>query len=266
MAVLWRFILACFLITGGIPMSIPQSADSTVVTSATPIVLEYPWFRFLSRWSLFAGLVALGQFPAFFIGVLAANQNSRLSQDFFDLVAASKNPALYRLAITFDIATWLVLGGFFITLAALLAHRAPIRSTFLAACGIGQVAGVIGAFIRLTGTSALAAQYVTAVPAQQALLRRSYLDLVLVFTAHFGAGQLLWAVALVLGAWGAWSMKEFPRWLTVLIALPGIIALAQILLQLITGADFSILFFPAFLLFIVVFFTIAVVFWRRKPI
>jgi hypothetical protein len=242
-------------------------AGSTTATSATPTVLEsHSWLRFLSRWSLFAGLVALGQFPAFFIGVLAANQNSRLSQDFFDLVAASKNPALYRLAITFDIATWLVLGGFFITLAALLAPRAPIRSTFLTACGIGQVAGMIGAFIRLAGTSAIAAQYITAVPAQQALLRRSYLDLVLVFTAHFGAGQLLWAVALVLGAWGAWSMKEFPRWLTVLIALPGIIALAQILLQLITGADFSILFFPAFLLFIVVFFTIAVVFWRRKPI
>lgn len=247
-------------------MSIPQSADSTVATSATPIVLEYPWFRFFSRWSLVAGLVILVFLPVFFVGIVSASQNSPLPSEYMELVAASKNPALYRLTITFDIATWLLLGGFFITLAALLARRAPIRSTFLAACGIGQVAGVIGAFIRLTGTSALAAQYVTAVPAQQALLRRSYLDLTRIFSAHFGAGQLLWAVAFLLGAWGAWSMKEFPRWLAVLIALPGIIALTQILLQFITGTDFSVLFFLTLPLFIVVFFTTAGVFWRRKSI
>ena len=61
-------------------------------------------------------------------------------------------------------------------------------------------------------------------------------------------------------------MREFPRWLTVLLALPGIMALTQILLQLITGADFSILFFFTLPLLIVVFFTTAGVFWRRKPI
>lgn len=248
-------------------MSISQSADSNAVTSAIPTVLEsHVWLRFLSRWSLFAGLVVLGLFLAFFIGVVSASQNSPLPSEYMELVAASRSPAMYRVAITFDVLSWLMLGGFFITLAALLARRAPIRSTFLTACGIGQVAGVIGAFTRLTGTSSIAAQYVTAVPAQQALLRRSYLDLVLVFTAHFGAGQLLWAVAFLLGAWGAWSMKEFPRWLTVLIALPGIIALAQILLQLLTGADFFVLFFLALPLFIVVFFATAGVFWRRKPI
>lgn len=248
-------------------MSIPQSAESKAATTTTPTVLEsHVWLRFLSRWSLLAGLVVLVFLPVFFVGIVSASQNSPLPPEYMELVAASRSPAMYRVAITFDVLSWLMLGGFFITLAALLARRAPIRSTFLTACGIGQVAGVIGAFIRLTGTSSIAAQYVTAVPAQQAILRRSYLDLVLVFTAHFGAGQLLWAVAFLLGAWGAWSMKEFPRWLTVLIALPGIIALAQILLQLLTGADFFVLFFLALPLFIVVFFATAGVFWRRKPI
>jgi hypothetical protein len=45
------------------------------------------------------------------------------------------------------------------------------------------------------------------------------------------------------------AKREFPRWLTVLIAPPGIIALTQILSRLIIGADLSsILFIPSFLI------------------
>src|SRR5262249_34705826 len=127
-------------------------------------------FRFLARWTLTAGLVSLALLLAFSIFVLPAAQNSPLPQDYFELVAASHSPALYRLTITLDVADWLMLGGFFVTLAAVFARRAPLRATFLAACGMGQAEGLLGAFARLKGTSLLAAQYVTAASDQQAAL------------------------------------------------------------------------------------------------
>jgi hypothetical protein len=66
--------------------------------AATPAISKQSesWFRFFSRWSLFTGLVGLGLFLAFVIGVFGPNQNSRLSQDFIELVAASKNPIASR--------------------------------------------------------------------------------------------------------------------------------------------------------------------------
>jgi len=223
------------------------------------------WFRFLSRWALLAGFVDLGLLLAFFIVVLPASQNSPLPEEYFELVAASRNPALYRLTITLDVAGWVALGGFFITLAALLIRRAPIRSAFLAACGIGMVSGFIGAYTRLNGTSELAARYLTAAPDQQAALLQSYLDLQHVVFAHFNAGTLLWGIAFVLAASVAWSMAEFPRWLTVLIALPGLVEAPKSVIQIVTGADLGFLILLEIPLLIAAFFAMAGVFWRRAP-
>jgi hypothetical protein len=223
------------------------------------------WFRFLARWTVIAGLVNLGLLLAFSIFVLPAVQNSPLPEDYVELVAASHSLALYRLTITLDLTAWLMLGGLFITLAAVLARRAPIRATFLAACGMGQVVGLLGAFARLQGTSELAAQYVTAVPDQQAALLQSYHDLQLFFTSAFGIGALLWGVALVLAASVAWSTATFPRWLSILIALPGIIELPKSLVQIVTGADLGFLILLELPLLIVAYFAVAAVFWRRAP-
>jgi hypothetical protein len=247
-------------------MSISPPVGSTVAATASQEgAATTAWLRFLSRWSLLAGLVVLGTFPAFFFGVVVASQPSPLPPAYAELVAASRNPALYRMFVTFDALTWLVLSGFFLSLAALLARHAPIRSTLLAACGTGLVVGLLGAFLRLSGTTALAAQYGSADPAQQALLRLSYLDLVWTFTAAFSVGQLLWASALVLGAWSAWSMPVFPRWLLCLMALAGTSALMQNVFQLVTSTDLGFLIIPELLVFIVVFFAVAGACWRRTP-
>ena len=221
------------------------------------------WFRFLSRWALLAAFAELGLLLAFFIVVLPAGQNSPLPEEYFELVAASRNPALYRLTITLDVAGWVALGGFFITLAALFIRRASTRSTFLAACGVGMVSGFIGAYTRLNGTSALAARYLAAAPDQQAALLQSYLDLQRVVFAHFNAGTLLWGIAFVLAASVAWSMAEFPRWLTVLIALPGLVEAPKSVIQIVTGADLGFLILLEGPLLMVVFFAVAWGFWRR---
>ncbi|HET9223400.1 MAG TPA: DUF4386 family protein, partial [Roseiflexaceae bacterium] len=178
------------------------------------------WLHLLSRWALVSGLALLGVLVTFGIGA-AASQGSALPPEYDELVWAAQLPVLYRVAAAFDLATWLGLDGLFILIATGFACRAPIRSSFIAACGAGQLAGAIGAFTRLIGVSDVAARYAIAVPDQQPALLRSFLDLQLVINAHFAAGSLLWSAGLLLVAWAAWSARVFPRWLAVLLALAG---------------------------------------------
>src|SRR5262249_16816612 len=132
------------------------------------------WFRFLSRWALLTGITYLGLVLAFLTLVVPASQNSPLPEQYFELVAATRSPIFYRLTIALDITTNLALGGLLITLGALFVQRAPIRSTFVAACGVGMVSGFIGACFRLAGTSALAASYLMVTPGEQAAILQSY--------------------------------------------------------------------------------------------
>lgn len=102
------------------------------------------WSRFLSRWSLLAGAVILALMLAFVLGILPAGQGGDLPPRYFELAAAIESPAVYRLTIALDIATWLALGGFLVALGAIIYHRAPVRGGLVAACGVGQVSGLIG--------------------------------------------------------------------------------------------------------------------------
>lgn len=223
------------------------------------------WFRFLSRWSLFAGLAVLGIFLAFGFGVVPAGQGSPLPPEHSELWAAINSPAAYRLFMIFDVAVWLAYSGFFVTLAAVLVRHAPICGTLIAVCGVGQVVGMTGAFMRLYVTTDLAARYAGAAPEQQEALLQSNLDLWQIVGAHFGAGAMLTRVALLLAAWAVWSIPDFPRWLAALIALPGIVGLTQTALDLGVGVFvFPILLVQLFLS-MVVFFVMAWRFWQRKP-
>jgi hypothetical protein len=223
------------------------------------------WFGFLSRWSLFAGLAVLGIFLAFGLGVAPAGQGSPLPQEHSELWAAINSPAAYRLFVVFDVAVWLAYGGFFVALAAVLISHAPIRAIFIAACGVGQVLGMTGAYMRLYGTTDLAARYAGAAPEQREALLQANLDLWQIVGAHFGAGAMLTRAALLLAAWAVWSMPGFPRWLAMLIALPGIVGLAQTVLDLTAGVFIFPVLLVQLLLSMVVFFGIAWAFWRRKP-
>jgi len=117
----------------------------------------------------------------------------------------------------------------------------------------------------VTGFGVVSAQPLQQVKVQdqQAALLQSYLDLQRVVFAHFNAGALLWGIALVLAASVAWSMAEFPRWLTVLIALPGLVEVPKSVIQIVTGADLGFLILLEGPLLMVVFFAVAWVFWRR---
>jgi hypothetical protein len=239
-----------------------HAAGGSIVTSWS---LDHAgWLRFLARYALLAVMIDLVTWPLIVLWFLPASQGSPLAPAYDELVAATRNLAVYRVLITLDVVAWLMLVVFLIALAALFARHAPIRSALIAACGIGQVAGMSGAFLRLTGISDLATHYVTAAPNQQAALLRSFLDLQLVINSLFTAGGTLWGIALVLVASAAWSSAAFPRWLAGLIALPGILNLTSNLVEMVTGSEllFVINILSIFLL-TVVNFAVAGVFWRH---
>ena len=181
--------------------------------------IDTRWLRTLSVWTFLNGLVMFGVLVTFGI-LMAAGQTGALPAEYDELMWATQFPMLYRLATTLDVAGWLALGGFFV-LAANCVRQTPVRSTFIMACGLGQLSGAIGAFTRLSGVSALAAQYGSATSDQHPAVLRSFLDLQLSIGAHFGVGSLLWSLGLLILASAARSGHTFPRWLAGLIAVTG---------------------------------------------
>jgi len=149
--------------------------------------------------------------------------------------------------MVFDALGWLLIGGILLSFAALAHSDAPARAIFVAACAIGQLAGSLGGFMRLDGTSALAAHYASASAAEQAILQQSYIVLNAVIQSHFHAGQLLQGAGFLVAASVALGLAAFPRWLAFCVAIPGLTSLILFVVQL--TAEFS---FPLLLLHILV--------------
>lgn len=226
---------------------------------------ETNWSKFLSRWALLTGLNYLGLILCVLILIIPASQNSSLPERYFELIAASRVPILYRLTIALDVTAWLAFGGLLITFAALLIRYAPIRGAFVAACGVGLVSGFIGACFRLAGTSALADRYLTVTPEEQAAILQSYIELLRLINILFSAGGFLGGIGLLLATSVGWSITQFPRWSTALLALAGIMHLSKGVIELGTGADLGPLALLANILVIVGLFSIARAFWRSAP-
>jgi hypothetical protein len=226
---------------------------------------DIPWFRFLSRWAFFTGLVNLVNLLLSIVLFVPGPQASSLSEEYGELVVAIRNPALFRLQLDIEIVGWLSLVVFFIAFAAILLPRAPIRGTLLGACGIGQIVGVLGAFIRLEGIPGVAERYMQAKHDRAAVLS-SYRDLQAVITSHVSAGVLLYSVAFLLVAWVGLATRDFPRWLVVLIGLTGVLGMIDTILYFLTSdeegqAYILVGVLDAFLI-VIVFFAVAWTFWR----
>ena len=224
------------------------------------------WYKFLSRWALFTGICILCLFLGIFIFVLPASQSSSLPQEYFELVAASHVPLLYRLTISFDILAWLTQIGLFVTFAALFVNRAFIRSSFIAVCAISMIVGFAGACFRLAGTIEFASSYLIASPSKQIFLLQSYTDLLRLINILFTAGGLTGSIALLLATSVAWSMVEFKRWSIVLIGISGVLQLLKSAGELATGFDLGPLALLAGILLIIALFAISKKHWRQTKI
>jgi len=212
----------------------PERATTPGSTLAEPL----GWLRFLSRWSLVVGLVVLALPLLYFRGAAQQSSGSPLGAEYAELMQAIRSPALYRMTWIFDALIWLMIGITLLALAGILRRHAPMRASFIGACGIAQFTGSVAGFVRLTGISGLAAHYPSAVPDQQAVLLQSYLNLWPVINSLYLVGTLLQGVGFLLAAWGVSSLRGFPRWLAIWLALPGLLAVLQFIIVT-AGAPFS---------------------------
>ncbi len=221
------------------------------------------WFRFVSRWALLPALTFVALLAVFFPVIAAAGS---VPMEYAELVAASHRPALYRLAAVLDILVWLGIGGTLVAFAAVFARRAPIRATFLAVCGAGQVVGALGGFLRLTATTELAARYAAAALDAQAALAQAYLTLGQTIGAHYSLGSALYGAGFLLIASVAFPLAGFPRWLAVWFALSGSWSLVAGGVSA-AGSPALMAVFPLYAIagIIALHVAIAAVFWRRAP-
>jgi hypothetical protein len=209
-----------------------MSTDFVEKTISSEEIVAEPvcWLRFLPRWSLMVGLVTLTLPIVFLGGVGQQASDSALGAEYVELMQAVRSPGMFRVGWTLDAVIWLMLGGSLLALAGIQRRHAPIRATFIAACGIAQLFGALGSFLRLNGISDLAARYVPASPDRQVVLLESYLHLWRVIHSSNHIGVLLQGAGFFLAAWGVFSLRGFPRWLAVWLALPGLLAIAQFVL------------------------------------
>ncbi len=223
------------------------------------------WLRFLSRWSFGTVMTGLALVIVYMGGVGFVTSDSALGAEYSELFQAARSPAMYRLAMTFDAWSWVMMGGAILTVAYILKNQSPLRALFIAGCGVGLLAGVIGGAVRLVGISDLAAHYAVATPAQQVALLSPTLALYELYSTLFVVGDVLVGAAYLLIASAAFSLAAFPRWLTAWFVLAGILSLVQ-------GATSAVGMFSFLLLLVVVVLGIlglhaamVLAFWRPSP-
>lgn len=215
------------------------------------------WSRFLGRWAVAAAVVELTLLGVAIVWFVPTSEAGGAGADLGELVAAVASPGMYRLLSVLDVLVWVALGGLFIALAAVMAERAPRRSVLLAVCGVGQVTGVAGAFVRMQAVGGTAARHGSA-GLEDPIVVESFLGVQDVLFALMNTGALLWALAFVVAATVAWQSRRFARWLAVLLGVLGIVALADVALYMVGGQ--FVLDVVKFLLLPVVFVAIAIAF------
>ena len=188
------------------------------------------WLQFLPRWTLAVGLVSLMLPLAFLFGIGQEASDAALGPAYIELLQASRTPVMFRLAWAIDALVWLLLGGTLVVLSGTLRRSAPLTTAFITACGLAQLFGAWGSLMRLDGISGLAVEFAGAPVAEQTRLQEAFLDLWQIIDAANHLGVLLQGVGFLLAARGLLSVKSFPRWLALWLALPGALSLIQFVL------------------------------------
>jgi hypothetical protein len=110
----------------------------------------------LAIWALATGLSYVVLMALMISVILPASKPNPIAEEYFELIAASRKPWLYRLTIVIDMLTWVALYGFLIKFGILIKNQQVIFLT------IGLVIGFFGAALRLSATPAIAEDYRTA--------------------------------------------------------------------------------------------------------
>ncbi len=195
-----------------------------------------PWRRALSRTAILAAASYVGLVTMVIVGILPGGSGS-LPAEYLELAAARRSPLAYRTAIGFDVASWLTFGGFLVMAAGTYVRREPVRSTIVAALGVGMSIGLLGACLRLAGTAELGDRLLDAAARDRTAILVSFIDQQRLVNVSFAAGGLLMGTAFVVVAGLFRRTAGLPRAVPVLFVLGGSLGLAKSVLQLATGTD-----------------------------
>lgn len=222
---------------------------------------DRPWALFLSRAAGLKAVVTLSLVAAFGV-VMSAAASAPFEQA--ELIGASRNLAAYRAFAALDTLVWLGFGAVLLGFAGLTAGRSPVRSICVAALAVTQVVGMVGGYLRLVATTAVATKYAAAGADAQAAMLESYQGQFAIIAAHFGLGQVLYGIAFLLIASTASEVSGFPRPLAYLIGLLGAYSLANQLSVVLVGEPlWAPLFFLFLALTVVMDVAVAATFWRE---
>jgi hypothetical protein len=191
------------------------------------------WFAFLSRWGLLLPIVFVGLVVSFFAAI-GSIMGRPLAATYPELIAAAYAPGLYRIAMLFDAAGWIVIGGLILGVAMTAVRIAPRRALLAAPLAITMVVGVLGAFMRLAVTGALGARLADG--EDQLTIVNSYRVIDGIIGAHFLAGDLLQGAALVIAASASLAVVGFPRRPAFLLAVSGAASLLLFAVQIVANA------------------------------
>jgi hypothetical protein len=188
--------------------------------------IEANWAVLLSRVSITAGLLFIGLIVLLSV-IIAQMPATGLPEAYDELFWAVSGRGLYMAAILCDVLIWLLLGALFISCSALMLKRTPVHASLVAACGVGQLSGMLGAALRLVGTTALAGQYLQATPVQQTDVLQAFLHQSVLVGVHFTVGSLLWSIGFALVASSMLATKGLPRWLPIWLLATSVVNIAQ---------------------------------------
>jgi hypothetical protein len=202
------------------------------------------------------------------VGGLGPAERFRVGVPLLDPVAleldvAGTAPGSFRLAICFDVLSWLGIGGLLLAFGALLRSTSAVRSTLISAASAGAVIGFFGACLRLSATPELASRYLAAPEAERGQLIEAYRELLNLINVTFSAGGLIVSVALLLVVGLTWR-TVLPRWVAILIGLGASLGVAKAAILVVAGVDLGPVALLGAILLIVGFGGVAGTQWRRS--
>ncbi|MGH2382173.1 MAG: hypothetical protein ACRDG7_13265 [Candidatus Limnocylindria bacterium] len=167
--------------------------------------------RLTSRAALGTALVFSALFIAMFSLLLPLSDVPEGQQE---LIAASRNPQLWRLSSVLDVGVWLGTAVILLGLAVAAFAAAPLRALLIGLAAAAQPLGAMGGMLRLSAVTELGSRYGT----DQESVVAAYRTVNEVINTHFDLGSLLYAVGFLLAAWVGLRYRLLPRWLAIFIA------------------------------------------------
>jgi hypothetical protein len=222
---------------------------------------SFKWIKFLALWAIV---------PAIATGALAVTLGIVISTygaapvDFKILEGVAENPIPLRLLGSSQILLWFSIGGLLIGFAGLFQGYAPIRSTFLKACGYCLGISALGGIMQFTATVDLANRYVASYTDRE-IFQTIQPTLSHLIESHFYSGELLSGLGFLLIFSLTFKVADIPRWLSVWMGLSGLYSVLLLLLRMF-GVAVPFIAIPIYVLFfaLALYLAIAIVLIKRK--